>query len=110
MFSRSFLPSHATVDISHRCPVAMQLIETSFILKIKTLWIQLKKKKEKKEESRNKRPYPEGECTYEKTKSLVSKDVKIKVAIIYLLIFKKTSDHFNVRSYTVVAEISPSYI
>ena len=90
----------------------MQLIETSFILKINTLWIQLnkKKKKEEKEESRNKRPYPEGKCTYEKIKSLVSKDVKIKVAIIYLLIFKKTSDHFNVRSYTVVAEISPSYI
>ena len=85
----------------------MQLIETSFILKINTLWIQLKKEKE---ESRNKRPYPEGECTYEKIKSLVSKDVKIKVAIIYLLIFKKTSDHFNVWSYTVVAEISPSYI
>ena len=71
----------------------MKLIETSFILKINTLWIQLKKEKE---ESRNKRPYPEGECTYEKIKSLVSKDVKIKVAIIYLLIFKKTSDHFNV--------------
>lgn len=61
MFSRSFLPSHAIVDISHRCPVAMQLIGTSLILKLETLWIQLKQK-----ESRNKRPYPEAECTYEK--------------------------------------------
>jgi hypothetical protein len=60
MFSRSFLP---IVDISHRCPVAMQLIGTSLIFKLKTLWIQVKKKRSLET---NKRPYPEGECTYEK--------------------------------------------